>query len=239
MVMQRSQPQHDGEREQLASSLLAATLESTADGILVVDLDGRIVSANRRFVEMWGIPDEVMAAGDDELALSFVLDKLADPDAFLSKVRDLYADPGAESFDEVMFADGRVAERYSRPQRLDEEVVGRVWSFRDVTDQRRVESEYRSLVDRLPAVVYVAEPGIGAPWHYISPRIEETLGFTPEEWRADPMIWYRQLHPDDRDRVNTEEQESASDGQSFVSEYRMIARNGRTVWVPDEAEFVP
>ena len=239
MVMERTHSGHDRQREHLASSLLAATLESTADGILVVDLDGTIVSANRRFVEMWGIPDEVMAAGDDGLALSFVLDKLVDPEAFLAKVRDLYADPGAESFDEVVFADGRVAERYSRPQRLDEEVVGRVWSFRDVTEQRRVESEYRSLVDRLPAVVYVAEPGIGAPWRYISPRIEATLGFTPEEWRADPMIWHRQLHPDDRDRVDAEEEEGSVVGRSFVSEYRMIARDGRVVWVRDEAEFVP
>jgi PAS domain S-box-containing protein len=239
MVMERTTPRHDQQPEQLASSLLAATLESTADGILVVDLEGRIVSANRRFVEMWGIPDEVMAAGDDDLALSFVLDKLADPEAFLAKVRELYADPGAESFDEVAFLDGRVTERYSRPQRLDDTVVGRVWSFRDVTEQRRVESEYRSLVDRLPAVVYVAEPGIGAPWLYISPRIEATLGYTPEEWRADPMIWYRQLHPDDRDRVNEEEIESSAAGESFVSEYRMLARDGRTVWVRDEAEFVP
>jgi PAS domain S-box-containing protein len=238
MVREQADLGHGRPREDLASSLLAATLESTADGILVVDLEGRIVSANRRFVEMWGIPEEVMSTGDDDLALSFVLDKLVDPDAFLAKVRDLYADPGAESFDEVAFTDGRVIERYSRPQRLDDEVVGRAWSFRDVTDQRRAESEYRSLVDRLPAIVYVAEPGIGAPWHYVSPRIEATLGYTPEEWRADPMIWYRRLHPDDRDRVMAEEGRS-SVGEPLVSEYRMIARDGRTVWVRDEAEFLP
>jgi PAS domain S-box-containing protein len=238
MVSPPADLRHEKERAELAGSLLAAALESTADGILVVDLEGRVVSTNRRFVEMWGIPDEVMATGDDELALSFVLDKLVDPDGFLAKVRDLYADPDAESFDEVVFANGRVVERYSRPQRLADQVVGRVWSFRDVTDQRRMESEYRSLVDRLPAIVYVAEPGIGAPWHYVSPRIEATLGFTPDEWRADPMIWYRQLHPDDRERVMTEERGSV-DGQPLVSEYRMLARDGRIVWVRDEAEFVP
>jgi PAS domain S-box-containing protein len=238
MVNRPADLRHEMERAELASSLLAATLESTADGILVVDLEGRVVSTNRRFVEMWGIPDEVMAAGDDDLALSFVLDKLADPEAFLAKVRDLYADPDAESFDEVVFANGRVVERYSRPQRLADQVVGRVWSFRDVTDQRRIESEYRSLVDRLPAIVYVAEPGIGAPWHYVSARIEATLGFTPDEWRADPMIWYRQLHPDDRERVMSEEG-SSGEGKPLVSEYRMIARDGTTVWVRDEAEFVP
>jgi PAS domain S-box-containing protein len=238
MVTERADLRHELERAEFTGSLLAATLESTADGILVVDLEGGIVSTNRRFVEMWEIPDEVMAAGDDDLALSLVLDKLVDPEAFLAKVRALYAEPEAESFDDVLFSDGRVVERYSRPQRLGGDVVGRVWSFRDVTAQRRVESEYRSLVDRLPAIVYVAEPGIGAPWHYVSPRIETTLGFTPEEWRADPMIWYRQLHPDDRDRVMAEEDSSAG-GEPLVSEYRMIARDGRTVWFRDEAEFVP
>jgi PAS domain S-box-containing protein len=221
------------------ASLLAATLESTADGLLVVDMEGRIVSANRRFVEMWSIPDEVMATGDDDRALSLVLDRVVDPEAFLAKVRELYADPSAESFDEVVFVDGRTVERYSRPQHVGEVVVGRVWSFRDVTEQRRAEAEYRSLVDRLPAIVYVADLGIGAAWHYVSPRIEATLGFTPEEWRADPMIWYRQLHADDRERVMAEEAVTTGGARLLESEYRMIARDGRTVWVRDEAEFVP
>ena len=122
-------------------SLLSATLDSTADALLVVDASGRISLFNRRFAEMWRIPDDVLASGDDERALGCALEQLLDPDAFLAKVHELYADPEAESFDLLQFRDGRMVERYSKPQRVDGVTVGRVWSFRDVSDHKRLEQE--------------------------------------------------------------------------------------------------
>ena len=119
-----------------ALSLLSATLESTADGILVVGRDGRIAGVNNQFVAMWGVPRELLATQDDDVLMGFVLDQLVDPAQFAEKIAALYAVPDAESHDVLDFRDGRTVERYSRPQKVADRVVGRVWSFRDVTPAR-------------------------------------------------------------------------------------------------------
>ena len=133
------------EQERVATSLalLEATLESTVDGILVVSASGRIAGANRTFADMWHIDPELLAGGDDAGVMAAALRQLVYPDDFVAKVRELYADPAASSFDELHFRDGRVFERYSQPQRLQGRTVGRVWSFRDVTANRRLERELR------------------------------------------------------------------------------------------------
>ena len=121
----------------LSMSLLRATLEATTDGILVVDDNGRIVDYNRRFAELWNIPADVLDARDDARAIAVAVEQLRDPEGFLAKVRALYADPGAISHDVIEFRDGRIFERDSRPQLVAGKSVGRVWSFRDVTAERR------------------------------------------------------------------------------------------------------
>lgn len=131
------------EESQRALALLRSTIESTADGILVVDTRGKIVRFNRKFVQMWRIPDSIVASGDDNRALAFVVDQLKDPERFLKKVRELYGHPDSQSYDWLEFKDGRVFERYSQPHRLGESIVGRVWSFRDVTDRARMEEILR------------------------------------------------------------------------------------------------
>jgi PAS domain S-box-containing protein len=128
---------------------LRATLESTADGILTIGHDRRIGSFNRRFVEMWRIPVEVLAAKNDERALQFVLGQLVDPEAFLAKVRFLYDHADQESFDVLDFHDGRVFERYSRPMIVDGLPAGRVWSFRDVTERKQAGADREKLQARL------------------------------------------------------------------------------------------
>lgn len=137
----------DGLRE--AMSLLSATLESTADGILVVGIDGKIAGMNDQFSAMWRIPREMLATHDDEAVMGYVLGQLSDPETFLAKVHELYAHPAAESHDVLDFRDGRTFERYSRPQKVDDKVVGRVWSFRDVTPRRLAQEQAKQALAEL------------------------------------------------------------------------------------------
>ena len=127
------------------ASLLSATLDSTADGILVVDLQSKIVSFNRRFVEMWRIPGSVLETRDDTTALQFTMSQLEQPEEFVRKVSDIYHLPGSESFDTLDMKDGRVFERYSQPQVIHGGIVGRVWCFRDVTERKLSEETIRHL----------------------------------------------------------------------------------------------
>jgi PAS domain S-box-containing protein len=101
------------------------------------------VSFNRKFAEMWHIPDDVMAVRDDNAAMTFVLDQLRDPERFVQKVKALYAQPEAKSYDWLDFKDGRMFERYSSPQKVAGRTVGRVWSFHDVTRIRLMEDTIR------------------------------------------------------------------------------------------------
>jgi PAS domain S-box-containing protein len=143
-------------------SLLRATIDSTADGILVVDRAGRIAVYNRRFAEMWGIPRDLAVGSEDLSAISLVRDRIKNPEAFLARVHALYAMPEAESFDVVELVDGRIFERYSQPQRISGRCVGRVWSFRDVTERRRAEAERDGLLALEQEARALAERAVAA-----------------------------------------------------------------------------
>ena len=130
--------QETARKLQRAVSLLEATLDATADGILVVDREGRVATYNRRFLELWRVPPSLLEQRDDSALLALVVDQLEDPEAFLGAVRNLYASPDQDAFDVLRFRDGRVFDRYSMPQSVGGSLVGRVWSFRDVTERERL-----------------------------------------------------------------------------------------------------
>jgi PAS domain S-box-containing protein len=134
-------------------SLHSATLESTADGILVVDLNGKVVSYNQKFLQLWQIPESVAATKDDQKVLEFVLDQLSAPEKFIAEVKRLYANPLAQSLDILEFKDSRVYERCSQPQRIDNKVVGRVWSFRDITERKLAEKALKQSQQMLQLVM--------------------------------------------------------------------------------------
>jgi PAS domain S-box-containing protein len=138
-----SRKQAEKERRQ-SEALSRAAFESTAEGLLVVSEAGRIVRANRRFRELWRLPEGIIESGNDELVVAHLLEELAEPKAFVEKAHRLYG-TNEESLDFLRFKDGRVYERFSRPLVIEQERVGRLWSFRDVTEQERASEALRQI----------------------------------------------------------------------------------------------
>jgi PAS domain S-box-containing protein len=110
---------------------------------------------------------------------------------------------------------------------------------RDKASLSAAENRYRTLVERLPAITYIAELGASGPWHYVSPQIESMLGFTPQEWLSNPTIWIDRIQLDDRDIVLAVEKHFQQHRDLFQAEYRMFARDGRILWFRDEAVMLP
>jgi len=114
-------------------AIISSTLEATADGILVVNINGCIEYFNQQFLRMWNVPlDKNVSSADAEL-IDYVSSQITNKKEFISKIKYLYNNLDCESCDDIYFKDGRVFERFSKPHKLNKKIVGRVWSFRDIT----------------------------------------------------------------------------------------------------------
>ncbi|NMO08257.1 PAS domain S-box protein [Methanobacterium subterraneum] len=134
----------DSLRESL--SLHKATLESVANGILVVNQNGIVTSYNHKFLEMWDIPSKMISPGYDEQLLDYISGNLKNPLEFREKIKKLYDNPREISIDTLEFKDGRVYQRYSQPQIIGNKVTGRVWSFSDQTKFKKTKESLRESI---------------------------------------------------------------------------------------------
>jgi PAS domain S-box-containing protein len=183
-------------------SSLDASLESTADGILIVNCEGKITKWNQKFVNIWKMDERILSSNDDSLAIKFILSMLTDPEHFLDKVRYLYKHPDESSFDQINFRDGRIFERYSQSQKIEGIIVGRVWSFRDITERKQAEAalleseeKYRTIFDNVQDVFFQTD--LNGVVLEISPSIKYFIDFDRDEILGKTFSDYY-FNPNDR-----------------------------------------
>ncbi|MGH9942239.1 MAG: PAS domain-containing hybrid sensor histidine kinase/response regulator [Pyrinomonadaceae bacterium] len=168
------------------ASLLAATLQATNDGILIVNLEHEIVARNERLNEMWCVPESLVGSPDARQLFAHTLTQLKEPEEFAARVEQLYAEPETSSHDLIKLKDGRSFERTSKPQLIEGRAVGRVWSFRDVSEQRRAEESLRRSEERYRALAETATDAIitinaAGQIAYVNEAARRVFGYEAEE----------------------------------------------------------
>jgi len=219
-----------------ALCLLQATVESTTDGIVALDLSGKLISYNTKFAALWGFPEEVLERQDNSEFVAYAARQVKDPEKFIARTQESRFIPEEEAFDIVELKDGRILERRVIPQRIDHQCVGVVVSWHDITQRARAEQAlhdaqalYHSLVDQMPSGVFRKD----APGRYVfvnsafcritGMAADQILGKTATELIACMKAAQGKQSP-------------VSDqlGTQGVSHHELIMRTGREIQVEDE-----
>jgi PAS domain S-box-containing protein len=239
-VTERNEVMADREKSQ---AQLAHAQQVVGVGSFEVDMETRVQTWSDEQFRIFGLePGSIDVTREALLAFIHPEDR--------QRVDSLWAQAllGAEVNTAVDFriqrADGAERVVHARTTALDR---GRrlVGTLQDVTEHRRAqraleasEQRYRALVEQVPAIVYTAGLGPEGSWDFVSPQVERMLGYSMLDWTENAALWLATIHPDDRDRVLRDESTLAGPGDRLLSEYRMIARDGRVVHVRDEATVI-
>lgn len=169
--------------------LLKETINCIADGIVAVSITGEVISYNQKFLELWNVPEEVVSSSNHQERLRFFQEQLKEPEFFLNRTREFHAQPETAGYDLIEMKDGRILERVSQPQRNGQEIIGRVWTFRDITERVQVEIALRKHLQQ-EQLIAVMRDRIRQ-----SLNLEEILNTTAEEVRqflqTDRVLIYR------------------------------------------------
>lgn len=170
----------------LKNILLTTQQETSQDAILVVDESETIITYNKRFLDLWGIPEELARQGDDRPVLKFVVEQVADPEEFLARIKYLYEHKNKTSIEEIYLKDGSIIDRYSAPMiGEDGKYYGRVWYFRDVTAKKHDEQMMRESEEKFRSLIEQSLVGIAMiedeEFSYVNRKFAEIFGYSSDE----------------------------------------------------------
>jgi PAS domain S-box-containing protein len=216
---------------------LESLLEISPTAIVTLGLDRKVTSWNLAAEELFeytaaeaiGRDLEDLVANQEDLHAEYTayFDELARGERFHAVTRRSRKDGTLVDVD-----------LFAVPVTAEGELTGYLVIYYDISALKDAEKRYRDLIEQLPLVTYIDEPAV-APSIYISPQVEGLLGYSADEWLADPELFLKLLHPDDRERVLADHDRVFAAGDSNWSfEYRLVARDGRTVWLRDDAVVV-
>lgn len=214
-------------------SLLRATLESTADGIMMVNGKGQVVDWNQKFVEMWRIPSHMLESGTESIGFEYILQQLSNPEAVIADVKYLYENPEWQGELPVLhFKDGRIFERFTQPQRIGAEIVGRVYSFRDITQKLLEEDELRIRERAIEAsthgvvILDISKPTL--PIIYVNKAFERITGYSERQILGQNLTF---LHGSQMEHVNHKRINLAiKELREETVELESYRRNGEVFW---------
>ena len=217
-----------------------AQLHSVIEGILVVDAHGKKILQNKRFVELFGIPEELANSEDIEEQRTWAMGVVKNPRQFIERIEYLSAHPLEISRDELELRNGKVLDRYSAPViGADGEYYGRIWTFHDITDCTRTkcalresEVKFRQLAENITDVFWMSSPDLQT-MHYVSPGYELTWGRTAQSLYSHPHQWIDAVLPEERDTVRAAFASLRENEPKVSVEYRIARPDGTVRWIHD------
>ncbi len=231
-------------------SQLSAAMDATADAILIVGTDMQIKKWNKKFEELWSVPEDILSNTNDGrfpdyIMLNTVAEQVKNKNAFLKIVEKIYASPECSQYDILELVDGRIIERYTQPQTIEGNIVGRVWSFRNITSFIEAERGLMLQKEQFELAVKGSNDGIwdwdvNSGVFYMSEKFKEQLGYTDAELSNTVESLNNHVHPLDTARVHQELENYLLRRSGPVCDmvFRMHHRDGSYRWIRSRCKAI-